>query len=64
LGAELEDEEIGNEKLIEENLREEKILGELSGMNDEKGIVIEKVIDASRDAVWRAWTEPKLIKKW
>ena len=33
-------------------------------MNDEKGIVIEKVFDLSRDAVWRAWTEPKLIKKW
>jgi hypothetical protein len=60
LGAEPEDEEIGNQKLIEENLRKENILAEATGMNDEKGIVIEKVIDASRDAVWRAWTEPKL----
>jgi uncharacterized protein YndB with AHSA1/START domain len=33
-------------------------------MNDEKGIVIEKVIDASCDAVWRSWTEPELISKW
>jgi len=33
-------------------------------VNDEKGIVIEKVLDASRDAVWRAWTEPKFISKW
>ena len=33
-------------------------------MNDGKGIVIEKIIDASSDAVWRAWTEPKLISKW
>ena len=33
-------------------------------MSDEKGIVIEKVFDATRNAVWRAWTEPELIKKW
>ncbi|MEE9912975.1 MAG: SRPBCC domain-containing protein [Deltaproteobacteria bacterium] len=33
-------------------------------MNDEKGIVIERVFDASRAAVWRSWTEPELIRKW
>lgn len=33
-------------------------------MNKEKDIVIEKVIDAPRKAVWHAWTEPELVKKW
>lgn len=33
-------------------------------MIDEKGIVIEKVFDAPRNVVWRAWTEPERIKKW
>jgi uncharacterized protein YndB with AHSA1/START domain len=33
-------------------------------MNDEKGVVIEGAFDAPPDTVWRAWTEPELIKKW
>ena len=33
-------------------------------MNDEKGIVIERVFDASPEAVWRAWTDPEIIKQW
>ncbi len=33
-------------------------------MNEENKIIIEKVINASRKDVWRAWTEPELIKKW
>lgn len=33
-------------------------------MNKEKGIVIERIFNAPREAVWRAWTEPELIKKW
>src|SRR4030042_2389243 len=33
-------------------------------MSDKKGILIERVFDAPPDAVWRAWTEPELIKKW
>ncbi|MEN6621950.1 MAG: SRPBCC domain-containing protein [Smithella sp.] len=33
-------------------------------MNEGKGITIEKNINAPRLAVWRAWIEPELIKKW
>lgn len=33
-------------------------------MNDEKGVVIERVFDADPKAVWRAWTDPEIIKKW
>jgi uncharacterized protein YndB with AHSA1/START domain len=33
-------------------------------MNKKKGIIIEKVINAPREAVWLAWMEPELIKKW
>lgn len=31
-------------------------------MND--GITIERVFDAPRDLVWKAWTDPEMIKKW
>lgn len=27
-------------------------------------LVIERVLPASREAVWKAWTEPELIKRW
>jgi len=33
-------------------------------MSDENGILIERVFDAPRETVWRAWTEPEFIKKW
>lgn len=33
-------------------------------MNDQNGIVIERVFDAPRELVWKAWTEPEMIKKW
>jgi len=33
-------------------------------MNDEKGITIERVFDAPREMVWRAWTDPEMAKKW
>ena len=33
-------------------------------MNANKGVVIERVFDAPRDAVYRAWTKPDLIAKW
>lgn len=32
-------------------------------MNDE-GIVIERVFDAPREMVWKAWTDPEIVKKW
>jgi uncharacterized protein YndB with AHSA1/START domain len=28
------------------------------------GITIERIFDAPKEAVWKAWTEPELIKKW
>lgn len=33
-------------------------------MNNAKGIIIERMIDAPHEAVWQAWTKPELIKKW
>ncbi|MHB8139628.1 MAG: SRPBCC family protein [Smithellaceae bacterium] len=33
-------------------------------MNDERGIVIERVFDAPSKAVWRAWTDPEVLKQW
>jgi len=33
-------------------------------MNDKKGIIIVRVLDASPEAVWRAWTDPQIIKQW
>jgi len=35
-----------------------------SGMKAKKGVVIERVFDAPREAVYRAWTRPDLITKW
>lgn len=32
-------------------------------MNDET-LVIDRIFDAPREAVWKAWTEPEMIKKW
>lgn len=33
-------------------------------MKDEKGIAIERVFDAPPELVWRAWTEPRIIRHW
>lgn len=33
-------------------------------MNDEKGIVIERIFDAPRELVWKAWTDEEMVKKW
>ena len=30
----------------------------------EQAIVIERVLDAPREKVWQAWTDPEQIKKW
>lgn len=27
-------------------------------------IVIEKILDAPKESVWEAWTEPEMVKKW
>jgi uncharacterized protein YndB with AHSA1/START domain len=33
-------------------------------MKDKKGITIERVFDAPREMVWRAWTKPEMVKRW
>lgn len=35
-----------------------------SGFPTERELVIERVFDAPREKVYRAWTEPKLLKQW
>lgn len=32
--------------------------------NPERDLVLTRVIDAPRDKVYRAWTEPELLKQW
>ena len=31
---------------------------------DNKGIVIERIFDAPKELVYKAWTEPEMVKKW
>jgi uncharacterized protein YndB with AHSA1/START domain len=33
-------------------------------INPELDLVLERVVDVPRSLVWRAWTEPELLKKW
>ena len=33
-------------------------------MNDHQDLVIEKVLDAPRDLVWKAWATPELLRQW
>ncbi len=33
-------------------------------MTEMKEIVIERVFDAPRELVWKAWTDPEIVKKW
>ncbi len=30
----------------------------------ERELVITRIFDAPRDLVWKAWTDPKMVKKW
>src|SRR5438045_451816 len=30
----------------------------------EDSIIIERVFDAPRELVWKAWTDPQMVKKW
>lgn len=32
--------------------------------DNNQGIIIERVFDAPREAVWKAWTTPEMVKKW
>ena len=31
---------------------------------EEQGLVIERIFDAPRELVWRAWTEPEQLMRW
>jgi uncharacterized protein YndB with AHSA1/START domain len=33
-------------------------------MTDETDLVLERVLDAPRDLVWKAWTTPEHLKRW
>ena len=33
-------------------------------MNDTTDLRLEKILDAPRDLVWKAWTDPEHIKRW
>lgn len=33
-------------------------------MEDKKTIIIERIFDNPREAVWQAWITPKMVKKW
>jgi len=30
----------------------------------ERGLVITREFDASREEVWKAWTDPEIVKRW
>jgi len=31
---------------------------------DDNDLVLERILDARRDLVWKAWTTPELLKRW
>ena len=33
-------------------------------MTDKLDLVLERTINAPRELVWKAWTDPKLLKQW
>src|SRR5512143_3343103 len=33
-------------------------------ITDKKDLIITRIFDAPRGLVWKAWTEPELVKKW
>ncbi len=32
--------------------------------NTENGVIMSRIFDAPRELVWKAWTEPEMVKKW
>lgn len=35
-----------------------------SKQDDDCDLVLTRLLDAPRDAIWRCWTEPELLKQW
>lgn len=33
-------------------------------MSEEKALIIERIFDAPKELVWKAWTEPEMVKDW
>lgn len=33
-------------------------------MTDEKDLVLDRVLNAPREVLWRCWTDPKLLEQW
>jgi uncharacterized protein YndB with AHSA1/START domain len=33
-------------------------------MQENNGITIERIFDAPKELVWKAWTDPEMVKKW
>ncbi len=33
-------------------------------MDNTRDLILERILDAPRDAVWRCWSEPELLKQW
>jgi len=33
-------------------------------MENENKLILERVVNAPRDLVWQAWTDPKMLKQW
>lgn len=36
----------------------------MAGKSEQKAAVITRIFDAPRELVWRAWTEPEMMKQW
>jgi uncharacterized protein YndB with AHSA1/START domain len=39
-------------------------MADTAGSTTQQALVIERVFDAPRELVWKAWTDPELIKQW
>jgi uncharacterized protein YndB with AHSA1/START domain len=33
-------------------------------MAEDNDLVLERILDAPRDLIWRAWSDPELLKRW
>ncbi len=54
----------GMEKGVNEGFERLDELLEKSNSSGENGLVITRLIDAPRELVFKAWTDPEIVKKW